>query len=52
MLIMTKQDFYKNPACYRSKINGKPYLLTLDKLTGATILAPVLFTSKLTISTI
>jgi hypothetical protein len=43
MLTMSKKDYYKKPADYRSIINGKPYILTIDKSTGATILAPVSF---------
>jgi hypothetical protein len=52
MLIMSKHEYYKKHADYRSMINGKPYLLTLNKLTGKTILAPVLFTSSSTMHTI
>ena len=51
MLIMTKHEYYKKHVDYRSMINGKPYLLTMNKLTGKTILAPVLFTSNSTTPT-
>ena len=40
-LTMTKREYAKKPADYRSIIDGKPYLLTMDKATGGTILAPL-----------
>jgi len=43
MLTMSKKEYYKNHVDFRTKINGKPYILTIDKSTGATILAPVSF---------
>lgn len=52
MLTMTKREYHKKPADYRSMIDGKPYLLTMDKTTGGTILAPVLIKSNPTMSTI
>lgn len=42
-LKMSRSQWRALHADYRSTINGKPYALTLDEATGATILAPVHF---------
>jgi hypothetical protein len=51
-LTMTKREYAKKPADYRSIIDGKPYLLTMDKATGGTILAPVTIKANPTMATI
>ena len=52
MLQMTKQEYAKKPADYRSIIEGKPYLLTMDKTTGGTVLMPVILKANPTLATI
>jgi len=51
-LTMTKREYAKKPADYRAMIDGKPYILTLDKTTGGTVLAPVIIKSNPTMATI
>jgi len=52
MLQMTKREYSKKPNDYRSYIDGKPYLMTLDKNTGGTVLTPVVFKKNPTMATI
>jgi hypothetical protein len=49
---MTKREYNCKPSNYRSIIDGKPYLLTMDKTTGETILAPVNIKNNPTMATI
>lgn len=49
---MTKREYTKKPKDYRSIIDGKPYLLTMDKTTGGTILALVTLKANPTMATI
>ena len=51
-LTMTKREYAKKPADYRSIIEGKPYLLTMDKTTGGTVLTPVILKANPTMTTI
>ena len=41
MIRMIRKEYRETPAEYRSTIDGQPIVLTLDKPTGATVLAPV-----------
>lgn len=52
MLQMTKREYATKPADYRSMIDGKPYLLTMDKTTGGTVLTPVILKANPTLATI
>ena len=52
MLTMTKREYNTKPNDYRSTIDGKPYLLTMDKTTGGTILAPVTIKNNPTMATV
>ena len=52
MLTMTKREYNRKPSDYRSTIDGKPYLLTMDKTTGGTILAPVTIKNNPTMATV
>ena len=52
MLQMTKKEYSRKPQDYRSTIDGQPYLLTMDKTTGGTILAPVTIKNNPTMATI
>ena len=52
MLTMTKREYNTKPNDYRSMIDGKPYLLTMDKTTGGTILAPVIIKNNPTMATV
>ena len=51
-LTMTKREYSKKHADFKSTIDGKPYILTLDKTTGGTVLAPVIIKSNPTMTTI
>ena len=51
MLQMTKREYATKPADYRSMIDGKPYLLTMDKTTGGTVLTPVILKANPTLAT-
>jgi len=52
MITMTQREYSKRPADYRSMIDGKPYLLTLNPATGGTELAPVTIKKNPTLATI
>ena len=52
MLTMTKREYNTKPNDYRSMIDGKPYLLTMDKTTGGAILAPVTIKNNPTMATV
>ena len=52
MLQMTKREYATKPADYRSMIDGKPYLLTMDKTTGGTVLTPVTLKANPTLATV
>lgn len=50
-LTMTKQEYFSKHKDYRSMIDGKPYLMVLDKNTGGTVLAPVQLKRNPTLAT-
>jgi len=51
-LTMTKREYAKKPADYRSIIDGKPYVLNLNPKTGGTELVPVTIKANPTMATI